>query len=254
MLTNIRTHVREAVMRSVHSSVAVLAAASVLVLTGCTAPLIVINPNETGASEPGPTQMSPDDTDSVDPGALVSETREITAVSTVVLDTAGDLFITQGEPSLVIHAPEDTLERLTSEIEGDVLVLGTEPGITRGEVRYELTVPDLSAVELRGSGDVEWGSVDGDLTDIRLSGSGDIELAGVTTELTILLDGSGEIDADDLDAQTASIAIDGSGEVSVSARDTLDVDISGSGRVTYSGDPSLVTNVSGSGEIVRDTD
>jgi Putative auto-transporter adhesin, head GIN domain len=238
-------------MRTAGSSVAVMAAASLLLLTGCSAPLFVINPSETGASDDGSPQASPDES-FLDADPLQSETREITAVTTVVLDTAGDLVITRGEPSLVIHASEDTLGRLTSDIEGDVLVLGTEPGVTFGEVRYELTVPDLGTVELSGSGDIEWADVDGDRTEVRLSGSGDIELAGATLELAISIDGSGEVDAEDVDAQNASIAIDGSGEVAVSARDTLDVEISGSGRVTYVGDPSLTTNVSGSGEIVRE--
>lgn len=207
-------------------------------------------------------------------GPMTSEDREIGAVTTVVLDTSGDISISEGEPGLVIHAPEDALDRLTSDVTGDTLVLGTTPGpsLRLGEVRYVLTVPDLEAIELNGSGDidanvssadtvrldldgsgdVEWTGLDTGKADIRLSGSGDIELTGVTSELAVELSGSGNVDAEELQAQDAVIAIDGSGNVDVAVSDALSAEISGSGRVTYSGDPSVDSEVSGSGDVVRD--
>ena len=207
-------------------------------------------------------------------GPMTSEDREIDAVTTVVLDTSGDITISEGEPSLVIHASASALDRLTSDVDGDTLVLGTTPGpgFTLGDVRYELTLPDLEAIELNGSGDVDstvsgtgtirltidgsgdvsWTGLSADRVEVRLSGSADVELAGTSGELMVELSGSGDIDADDLDAKSATIAIDGSGNVDVAAQDTLVVDISGSGRVTYSGDPSVESDVSGSGEVVRD--
>ena len=118
-------------MRTFRSAAALTAAASVLALAGCV-PFVASGP-------------------------MTSEERDIDAVSTVVLDTSGDLTISEGEPSLVIHAPEGALDRLTSDVDGDTLVLGTTPGpeIVVGEVRYDLTLPDLEAIELNGSGDVE---------------------------------------------------------------------------------------------------
>jgi hypothetical protein len=207
-------------------------------------------------------------------GPMTSEERDIEAVTTVVLDTAGDITITEGQPSLVIHASQAALDRLTSEVSGDTLVLGTKPGpgFGLGEVRYDLTLPDLEAIELNGSGDIEaavsaddsvrldidgsgdvsWTGLAADRVGIRLSGSGDIELTGTTNDLTIELDGSGNIDAEELEAQAVTIAIDGSGDVDVTAHDSLSAEVSGSGRVTYSGDPTVSADVSGSGTVVHE--
>ena len=207
-------------------------------------------------------------------GPMTSEDREIDSVTTVVLDTAGDITITEGEPSLVIHASQAALDRLTSDVSGDTLVLGTKPGpgFGLGEVRYDLTLPDLEAIELNGSGDIEatvssedsirldidgsgdvsWTGLASDSVEIRLAGSGDIDLAGAARELTIELDGSGNNDAGELEAKDVTIAIEGSGNVDVSASDSLSADVAGSGRVTYSGDPSVSADVSGSGTVVHE--
>lgn len=223
-----------------------LAAASVLCLAGCV-PVVATGP-------------------------MTSEDREIGAVTAVSLETSGDLTITEGEPALVIHAPSEALERLTSETDGETLRLGTTPGsaIIVGEIRYELTVPDLEAIDLNGSGDVaatvssagairldidgsgdvEWTGLDAESVTIRVAGSGDVEVAGVSSTLEIDLDGSGDIDAAALDAQDAVVSIAGSGDVDVAASDTLSAAISGSGRVTYSGSPAVSAAVSGSGDVV----
>jgi hypothetical protein len=56
-------------------------------------------------------------------GPMSSSTLEIDDdVTLVVLETGGDLTITEGEPSLTIHAPAGILDRLTSEVLNGVLV------------------------------------------------------------------------------------------------------------------------------------
>jgi hypothetical protein len=234
-------------MHTVRIATAVVAAGALFALTGCM-PVILGGP-------------------------MTSEEREIDAITAVVLDTSGDLTITEGEPSLVIRAPEDALERLTSEVDGDTLVLGTTPGpgFSFGEVRYELTVPDLERIELNGSGDVtagvssegvlrldldgsgdiEWTGLAAERIEIGLAGSGNIELDGTVDELEIQLDGSGSIDAEELESQRATVEINGSGDVDVLVRENLTARIAGSGDVTYSGDPSVDSEVAGSGEVKR---
>ena len=110
-------------------------------------------------------------------GPETSEERDIGEVSRVVLDTSGDLVVSEGEPALTVRAPAGVIERLTSEVDGDTLVLAAEPGFTMGfgDVRYELTVPQLELVDLNGSGDVEATvSTDGTV-QLDLDGSGDVD-------------------------------------------------------------------------------
>jgi hypothetical protein len=208
-------------------------------------------------------------------GPTVSEDREIDAVTTLVLDSSGDVTITEGEPSLVIHAQQAALGRLTSEVSGDTLTLGATGGFLNwgfGEVRYELTLPDLEQLEidgsgdvdsristdgtlvinLDGSGDIEFPDIDAERVEVTISGSGGVQVSGTATELEIDIDGSGDVDAADLQVQEAVVTIGGSGDVSVAARDNLAVRISGSGRVEYTGDPVVDSEVSGSGDVVKE--
>jgi hypothetical protein len=209
----------------------------------------------------------------VSAGPQTSEQRDITAVTTVVLDTSGDITISEGEPSLVIHATEDALKRLTSTVAGDTLTLGNKPGLglDLGKSSYDITLPGLAAIELNGSGDikatvsspgaislevdgsgnVDWTGLSAESVEVQLPGSGDIQLTGTTGDLSIELDGSGSVDTQKLDAQTVVVSLDGSGDVHVTANESLEAEISGSGRVVYSGDPSVRSEVSGSGEIVK---
>ena len=207
-------------------------------------------------------------------GPMSSASREIGDVNAVVLDTSGDLEISEGEPSLTIHAPEGILDVLTSDVSDGVLELGRRPGAVafgRAEVRYELTVESLESIELSGSGDVTSSisadgftidisgsgdvtvtGLDADSVDVTIDGSGDVDLAGTAGELTVEIDGSGEVDADDLEVIDATVAIGGSGDASLHVTGTLRAEISGSGSVTHRGGAEVDAEVSGSGEVEAD--
>ncbi|GHF25771.1 head GIN domain-containing protein [Pseudolysinimonas yzui] len=207
-------------------------------------------------------------------GPMSSSTPEIDAVSAVVLDTSGDLTITEGDPSLTIHAPAGVLELLTAEVHDGVLVLGRRPGIMPfgfAEIRYELTVPSLDSIEINGSGDVDStvsgdelsigisGSgdvtvtgVDAEAVELRIVGSGDVELAGDANDFGVEIDGSGDVDADALEVRDATVTISGSGEVDLHVTDTLDVTISGSGTVHHRGGATVQSDISGLGDVESD--
>jgi hypothetical protein len=205
-------------------------------------------------------------------GPMSSTTPELDAdVSAVVLETGGDLTITEGEPSLTIHAPAGILERLTSEVDDGVLVLGRRAGFLPfgfGEIRYELTVESLDSIEIKGSGDVDstvsgddlaiviQGSgevtvtgIDADAVDLRIEGAGDIELSGDANSISVEIAGSGDVDTDALEVRDATVSISGSGEVDLHVTDTLAVDISGSGTVTHRGGATVESDISGSGDV-----
>jgi hypothetical protein len=206
-------------------------------------------------------------------GPMTSEQRQISAVTKVVLDTSGDVTISKGEPSLVIHANAAALKRLTSDVHGDTLTLGDKPGfmVDLGTVTYELTLPDLAAIDLNGSGDIDstvssgdtirvavdgsgdvrWTGLSASTVTISVPGSGHIQVDGTTHDIAISIDGSGSVDAAKLDAQSAVVSVDGSGDVHVAASDTLKAEISGSGHVTYTGNPSVDSKVTGSGDVVQ---
>jgi hypothetical protein len=206
-------------------------------------------------------------------GPVVSEDRGIGAATAVELRTSGDLTIKEGEPALTIHAPAAVLDSLTSSVEDGVLVLDVAPGTPGflvGRISYELTLPSLQGLEVDGSGDVSSdvpgesldieinGSGDLDIQDIdasavtlEISGSGDVELSGRADELTLSIRGSGDVRAGGLDAERVAVDINGLGDVAVSASEALDVALSGAGTVRYQGDPEITQKISGAGEVKR---
>jgi hypothetical protein len=93
--------------------------------------------------------------------------------------------------------------------------------------------------ELLGGGDV----------DAKLTGSGRIELEGDAETADFRLDGSGKIDAIDLETSDVKATITGSGKIYVFANDFLDVLITGSGDLYYRGNPQISQRITGSGTV-----
>ncbi|WP_309620866.1 head GIN domain-containing protein [Salinibacterium sp.] len=206
-------------------------------------------------------------------GPVISEDRSIDTATSVVLDSWGDVTISEGEPSLVIHAPAEIMDRLTSDVKNSELVLGVRSGIptvSGARIRYELTLPSLDGirvegagdirsnvpgddlrVDINGAGDVDIDSVDAATVTVNVSGAGDATLNGRADELTVSLDGVGAVRAEKLRTARAIVDIAGSGDAAVFASDQLDASISGVGSVTYGGNPKVTQQISGVGEISR---
>jgi hypothetical protein len=91
----------------------------------------------------------------------------------------------------------------------------------------------------------------GDSLDISVSGSGDVRGDGAVQQLTAKVNGSSDLELDQLAAERASVMISGSGDAKIAVSKSLDVTISGSGDVTYRGDPEVTKHVSGSGSVTK---
>jgi hypothetical protein len=227
-------------------------------------------------------------------GDITSEKRNATDFERIKLSCSADLKVTIGEPFQVTVTTDDNLQdNIITEVSGRrTLVIESEGSFsTRRGVLVEITMPDISLLELDGSGDVDLaglksealeieldGSGDvefdgttkdlqisiggsGDITGheltaekvrIETSGSGDVELRGKATEVECIIEGSGNIDVSRLEANTAFASVDGSGNISVFARDSFEGTIDGSGDIDLYGDPKDVDrHVAGSGDIRR---
>lgn len=204
-------------------------------------------------------------------GNVVTETREVSGFDEVDLAGQGRVEVIFGDSEgLVIEAEDNLMPLLTSDVDGDTLVLGTTENIAPTEdVVYALTVVSLEAVEVSGSGEIVAPDVNTDsmaatisgsgdifMTDMgvdeldtSISGSGSIEVTGVARELDVAISGSGDVNAEALSADEATVSISGSGNAVVNVADQLTADISGSGSIEYLGNPTVDSDVSGSGSI-----
>ena len=187
-------------------------------------------------------------------GTMAGATRDVSDFNEVTLDGVGNLTIRQtGSESLTIEAEDNLLPEISTEVEGNRLTIETEydmPAPTQ-PINYELTVRDLSALELPVAANVDASDISADSLDVNISGAGDMKIAGEADSQAVDISGSGRYQAEDLESEEAEIDISGSGEAVVRVSDHLHVEVSGSGSVEYIGNPTVSRDITGSGEVRR---
>jgi hypothetical protein len=209
-------------------------------------------------------------------GEIVTETREVSGFNAVRLDGAGRLIISQGQAeSLEIQAEDNIINKLTTEVDGQTLVLGFQDQLWQRSIiptkaiTYNLTVTDLPVITFNGAGDLEMDSLETSNLEVTINGAGQINLAelaaesltvriigtgsisisGQVSSQSISIDGAGSYQAGDLQTSSSEIIIKGLGSATLWATDTLNITIEGGGTVNYYGSPNLTQNISGVGDI-----
>jgi len=212
-------------------------------------------------------------------GKLATETRALPDFQAIELSGSMDLKVRQGSPqSVQVQADDNLLLLLETVVEGS----GADARLnvkwkrwqsiqTRSKVVVTVVVPKLSAVALKGSGDLQVdafntpalklaisGAGDAEIKDlateelvVSLSGSGNLAGQGKATKLKVSIAGSGDVRLSDLQSEEVRVSIAGSGEAAVHAQKSLDVSIAGSGDVSYVGNPTVKSSVAGSGSISK---
>ena len=185
---------------------------------------------------------------------------------------------TGANPSVSASGPQNMLEHTVVEVKGGKLVIRPEKQkgwfqggwSFRGKANFIVTVPQLHAATIAGSGDIKVDRVTGDRFDGTVAGSGGLEVgtlevqslklaiagsggarAGTGKAQAVKLDiaGSGDIQAGGVQAQSADISIAGSGSVTAQATTSADVSIMGSGDVEVTGGAKCSVSKAGSGNV-----
>jgi len=191
-------------------------------------------------------------------GVPASETRELPPFDSVELAGSNDVMINVGgEQSVVVHADDNLLDRVTTRVSGGKLVVGNESGggtvvTTETPMRVEVTVPTLGEVALSGSGLIGAAGVDGESFAVTMSGSGVVNAIGRTDTLVVTLGGSGDAQLQNPPARDVRAHMSGWGRILVHAAEKIDASVSGTGSIVYTGDPEQVrSNVTGVGTVTR---
>ncbi|CAN5825409.1 head GIN domain-containing protein [soil metagenome] len=185
-------------------------------------------------------------------GVEASDERNVEAFREIEVDGSADVTVTVGgPPSVTVTTDDNLLERVTTEVGGDRLRVDIDGNLaTSLGIRVDVVTPELDTVVLGGSGSIEAGELTAEELDVQLDGSGRITATGTVVDLEVSLSGSGRVALFDLRAQDADVHLDGSGDVQVTATGELDADLNGSGTITYDGSPEQIsTDVDGSGEV-----
>ncbi|MGE0089472.1 MAG: head GIN domain-containing protein [Bacteroidales bacterium] len=209
---------------------------------------------------------------------IKKENRSVGDFSSIVFSISGELYLSQGDKNeVIIEADSDVLEKITTEVKGDALVIEFEKWYNqnnRGKVNIYITMKSIEKITLTGSGNIlnktKINSYD---LELVLTGSGSINMNDLTTQnvksiisgsgeiaiksntkgklLDAVITGSGTIDASLLSFATADLTITGSGSISADVFEKLDAFITGSGKIKYTGKPLIDANITGSGKIVN---
>lgn len=189
-------------------------------------------------------------------GTFKTETREVSGISAIELDTSGHLTVSQGDnESLTIEADDNLLPLLTSDVTNGTLKLDTKPGSSMNStkpIQYVAVVKNLAAIKLSSSGTITMGDLTGaESFQIEGDGSGDMTFGAVqTTAAKVNLSASGSVTIASLTSDNLSIQVDGSGDAALTDVDTqsLSAKLSASGMLTISGATSdQAVQIDGSG-------
>jgi hypothetical protein len=186
-------------------------------------------------------------------GTMATEARDVSGFSVIDLSGSATVLVSvTGTESLTVDAEDNILPLLTIEVTDGTLVLGAKQRISpTRDIVYTVTVINLEAVTVSGSGSITAVDVVANGFEVDISGSGTVTLEGVSEHLDASISGSGAFNGEGLVSTTATVSVSGSGGALVNVTDDLDADVTGSGTVTYIGDPTVSTSISGSGEISR---
>lgn len=210
-----------------------------------------------------------------------SESRELESFSEISLRIPAKLYIEQGDKqSFEVVAKSSTLEEIITEVKGRELIIRFAAknylfkSFTPGKIEIYITVPEIDAIALSGSGDIiNDGPIESRILDLSVSGSGDIllddlkaervkaaisgsgniEIAGPDSadDLNVNISGSGDFKGIDFEVKDVKVKISGSGNVRIHAEKHLNVRTAGSGDVVYKGNPLIDQGIVGSGKVIE---
>jgi hypothetical protein len=200
----------------------------------------------------------------------------------IALAGSGDVEVRTGAaPSVRVEGDKEAIDRLDIRVENGELRIGRRregDGWHFGFVRERhlkifVTVPNVTAASITGSGDLRIDKVAGNRFDGSISGSGDLGIAqmevaetslsiagsgdilaagkaGKAAETSLSIAGSGDILAAGK-AGKASLSTAGSGEIRAGGLETGSVNVSvmGSGDVQVRASQSADVNIMGSGDV-----
>ena len=208
------------------------------------------------------------------------EKRDVSTFSEISLRIPAKLYLKQGEPQSVrIVANESVMEDIITEVKGSELHIrfpGTnifQRNFKPGKIEVYITVPDVDALSVSGSGDILAEELEARILNLAVSGSGNIEIGeldskkvkgtisgsgnikledgGVAEELNVSISGSGNFDGSGFEADAVNVNTSGSGNCRVKSNGSVKARIAGSGSVYYSGNASVDASVAVSGRVKK---
>lgn len=204
-------------------------------------------------------------------GPVESDERTVDSYDKIEVGGNFSVEVNKG-PQSAIRLEGKNLDNVVLKVKNNTLYIGYDKnnwGSQHVEVR--MTVPELYAISLAGSGEIvadgPFGNgqkleldlagsgnmlveVDASKLSAGIAGSGSITCIGRAGVADIDIAGSGDFRGKELLANEALVSIAGSGGARVHASESILVEVAGSGSVDVYGNPSKVKkDIAGSGDL-----
>jgi hypothetical protein len=205
-------------------------------------------------------------------GNLITEEIEVPYYSSITMNTAGLVTLTQGtEQNVKVTVDENIMEYIIIRVQDDDLIIEVVNNVTLSD--YELTIDvsmtDLEALVTNSAGSIRGlntfeedevnlmvnsaGNIFLDINASQLNSmcnsAGNLFLSGQVTEHNVMLSSAGNLFAFELLTDTTTIVLNSVGNAQVFASKLLDVTINSIGSVYYKGDPVIIQHINSLGRI-----
>ena len=224
--------------------------------------------------------MTMDDFD-VDDAGVATSALQLDAYHSVELRGAAQLHLSQAAvPSTtlttnMLHALVTGEDNWLAEVRDSVLYIDVTTQMPLDEVMLDFAIasPDLRKITVYGASKIE--TLDGQILTqpslaldlngaaqaelhlhvqtlmIDAKGASQLELSGTADEVRVTIAGAGELDAEDLVAQTLHINCAGASKAEVNVVRELWAQAAGASKITYKGAPQIRQNIAVGGSVIR---
>jgi len=175
---------------------------------------------------------------------LSTITKVLPAFNAIRIDGVGSFVIHSGkDPQLQATASPQLLAAFTVGVNQQVLVIKVKDGLDKkfmNRIKFDITVPQLTALDINGVTQVLVRDIQGDKFDLKIDGITHGEFIGNVNELQLDIDGTVDLEAQKLKAQKVTLKSDGITHVIVTATQFLKINADGLGDIRYYGNPAQV--------------
>jgi Putative auto-transporter adhesin, head GIN domain len=156
--------------------------------------------------------------------------------------------------SIAVTGDDNLLQLVQLRNKADTLIIDVKNGYNSQQpLVVDVKSPALEGAVINGSGDAFFYDLDEREFSLELNGSSNLLAQGKAKQLSIMVNGSGDVNAKSLESERVGAAVRGSGDISLLANQSLKATISGSGDIYYRGSPADIEKaISGSGELVHE--
>lgn len=187
-------------------------------------------------------------------GVAKAEKRDVPSFTAIEVGGSFNANIEcQKKQGLEVSGDDNILPLIITRVDNGVLHIDIAPNKSicpKTQLLVKITAINIENISAMGTNVVSISQLNNKNFAVYASGSGSISASGKTSEFTVNIRGSSNLNAKDLCSEEVNIAISGVADAVIYASKKLQAQISGVGNIIYYGNPGEMSkNITGVGHI-----